>query len=139
MIALALAGVLTLAQADGAPLLLPGEADLPLLRGARPAPVCAGLLPNEATPQRVACVTAPMRVVNDLTWAYQAQARAQGWVDDGGAASALWMRRPATADRCAQRLTIVAFWDWKARPEPRPNDPGYIGFYVEPIDCETLP
>ena len=121
---------------QGSPVLLPGQADLPLLGGAKLAPECMSVLPEDRDGPDLTCIAVPMRRANDLMWAYSRQAQTQGWVDAGGAATALFLTRPATTERCAQRLTLVSFWDHARIETPGPNDEVFIGMAVEPQNCD---
>lgn len=124
MIALAVAAVLA-GQAASGPV-LPGVLDLPLLDGAELAPDCLGMGDRLAESGEVfACVGAPVSRINDLTFAYVAEARTRGWADAGGAANALWMTRTLPDGTC-QKLTLAGMWDFRRSPEPRPNDPGFV-------------
>jgi|GEM_PF-5529151 len=132
MIALVLAAVF----AAGADPLLPGQADLPLLAGARLAPECIEVLPSDDERPALTCISVPMRDANDMIFAYAALAKQQGWQDAGGAGSALVLSKPATAESCALRLTLVGFWDPQRPDIPAPNEDVFIGMSVEPQDCK---
>ncbi|MBB5772941.1 hypothetical protein HNP47_002961 [Brevundimonas vesicularis] len=132
MIALAMAAFIF----AGSEVLLPGQADLPLMRGARLAPECAEVLPADREGPALTCIAVPMRRANDMVFAYSRQAQRQGWQDAGGAASALFLTRPATPERCAQRLTLIAFWDPARADPPAPNEDVFIGMAVESQNCK---
>lgn len=132
MIVIALAAVL----AGAADLLLPGQVDLPLLAGARLAPDCLDVLPDDSERPALTCIAVPMRNANDMMFTYAARAKQQGWQDAGGAGTALFLSKPATAEICAQRLTLVAFWDPQRSEMPAPNEDVFIGMSVKPQDCK---
>ncbi|WP_293827898.1 hypothetical protein [uncultured Brevundimonas sp.] len=122
----------------GPDVLLPGQADFPILRGARLAPECLEVMPADPEQPPLTCVSAPMRRANDIMWEYSRYAQSHGWQEAGGAASALFFTRPATADRCAERLTLVAFWDTSRVEAPAPNDKVFIGMMVENERCQGV-
>ena len=106
----------------------------PTVAGTRPSEDCGGL--REMVGPDMRCVVTTFGEANDLAFAHLAEARRQGWTDAGGAANALWMQKRA-ADGACLRLTVAAFWDFRTTPQPREDQPAYVGLLVEP--AQTCP
>ena len=134
MIILATALILPAAPAMAQTMLLASVADVPVLEGSTMSEDCGGMqdvLRGSDSAAPIECVTARMSAINDLQWAYVRAAQTRGWTFEGGEASSVRLTR-AKADGSCERLFFTSFWDYRAHPEPRPREPGYIAVGIQP-------
>lgn len=109
------------------------------LTGVAPSPDCGGMRDLVDGGGAMQCVTAPMERVSDVSFAFAAEARRNGWAVVGGSSNVILMQKPAT-DALCQRMTILSFWDFRLHPTPVPGMPGYVGVMVQQGQtCQTPP